>query len=1369
MTTVVDFTVHGTSLSDTIKMSNFFPQAYASTLISRAYGYGGNDTIIGYTGFESIYGGDGNDILESARFIYGGEGDDKIKGSNNGFINDLNGDGGNDTIIGSGGLDFIYGGTGDDTLDGGYGRDNIYGEGGNDNIRGGYLTDFLYGGADDDRFLLTGSGFIDYFFDQPGGETSTFESGDGDFYAGGTGFDLLVADKHKHTLVLENASDLLDWDNSIEGIDGGNFFDFRVLVFGSGVQDFSSVFLRNTTLVMYSGDDVVIGSSANQLYDSDDNGIDDTLNSATGNDKIDGGFGVDTVIFKGNRSDYSIYYLGSGQFQVWDQVGANGNTGRDILVNFEKLQFLDQILDIGLYAQDDSAIGGTAVNGVAGTVSESASNGAGVGIDLSATPAAGLLSFVPSAYFDSNITFSLLDSAGGRFSIDSSTGIVTVADASLLDYESAPFIGGSDVDRGFTIWVNSSVSGIDVPNFFTILVTDTEENVAPNSPVDIDAASNAVNEGAANGTYTGVQAFASDPNTADIVTLSLADDAGGRFSIGTNGKIYVANGVALDFETQPSWDVTVRATDAAGAFTDSVFAISLNNVAGDTPTDSDGAANSVIEGAANGTYTGLTGSLVSPTGSPVTYSLISNAFGRFQINSTTGAVTVANGALLDFETQSAWNITVGATDGKITGSKVFTINLVDVAGDTPTDSDGAANSVIEGAANGTYTGLTGSLVSPTGSPVTYSLISSAFGRFQINSTTGAVTVANGALLDFETQSAWNITVGATDGKITGSKVFTINLVNGNDAPGTVSDTDGADNIVNEGAAVGTVVGIAAQAIDPNGDLLTYSLVNNAGGRFAINASTGVITVANGALLDFESQSAWDVTVRATDGGGLYSEQLFTIDIADIVWDTLVDSDLATNDIVDENAATDTYTGVTAAAVSPSGEPVTYSLTDNAAGRFQIDASTGAIAVLDGNLLDFEAQNAWNVTVSASDGSTAHEQVFTIYLNDQASESWFGTSEDDIFTINRLGEWVLNGLGGNDVLTATDGQHITFIGGDGNDTLTGRNGNDVFQYDGTANGLDAVVGGDGYDVIQAIAGNTTIGLSAVSGIEEINGGGFADVILQLGAGNDVIDSNVTALTGIATIRAGAGNDSIIGTSADESIFGEDGNDLILGGGGGDALNGGNGVDTVSYAGSWDALTINLATNAVSGGDATGDTITGFENVTGSDFNDSITGSTGANVISAGAGNDTLDGGAGADTLVGGLGNDTYTVDNAGDVVTENASEGTDTVQTGLASYTLGTNVENLVYTGTTAFTGTGNTLNNALTGGAGNDTLSGGDGNDTLTGLGGSDTLNGGAGNDTLNGGAGTDTLVGGLGDDIYVVDVATDIVTEAANAGTDTV
>ncbi len=72
-----------------------------------------------------------------------------------------------------------------------------------------------------------------------------------------------------------------------------------------------------------------------------------------------------------------------------------------------------------------------------------------------------------------------------------------------------------------------------------------------------------------------------------------------------------------------------------------------------------------------------------------------------------------------------------------------------------------------------------------------------------------------------------------------------------------------------------------------------------------------------------------------------------------------------------------------------------------------------------------------------------------------------------------------------------------------------------------------------------------------------------------------------------------------------------------------------------------------------------------------------------------------------------GNDTYIVDNAGDVIIEAASGGTDTVKTALAAYTLGAEVENLIYTGTAAFAGTGNAANNAITGGKGNDTLNGG--------------------------------------------------------------
>lgn len=141
---------------------------------------------------------------------------------------------------------------------------------------------------------------------------------------------------------------------------------------------------------------------------------------------------------------------------------------------------------------------------------------------------------------------------------------------------------------------------------------------------------------------------------------------------------------------------------------------------------------------------------------------------------------------------------------------------------------------------------------------------------------------------------------------------------------------------------------------------------------------------------------------------------------------------------------------------------------------------------------------------------------------------------------------------------------------------------------------------------------------------------------------------------------------------------------------------------------------------------------IENVIGTSGNDTLIGTSANNVLNGQSGNDTLNGGAGIDTFIGGAGNDTFIVDTTTETITENASEGTDSVQSSV-TYTLGTNVENLTLTGSSNINGTGNTLDNVLTGNSGNNSLTGGTGNDTYV-------FGNAFGTDSVNDSGGTDTL-----------------------------
>jgi Ca2+-binding RTX toxin-like protein len=265
--------------------------------------------------------------------------------------------------------------------------------------------------------------------------------------------------------------------------------------------------------------------------------------------------------------------------------------------------------------------------------------------------------------------------------------------------------------------------------------------------------------------------------------------------------------------------------------------------------------------------------------------------------------------------------------------------------------------------------------------------------------------------------------------------------------------------------------------------------------------------------------------------------------------------------------------------------------------------------------------------------------------------------------------------------------------------------------------------------------------------------------ETGAGADARGTalDAVALNFITPGFDGAAN-TLVGGSGGDTLLGDVGNDSLRGDQGADLLVGGEGVDTVDYAReSGDLALVNLSSATVFLGglelaagtarDTHGfrDTLVGVENVSTGSGDDQVLGGSGANDISTGGGNDQLNGGDGADTLAGGAGDDTYTDDDAdADTINERENEGTDTVRTSQAVYSIAAiaHVENLTGTADAGQTLTGNAADNIVSGGAGDDRLAGGAGNDTLNGNGGDDTLvYNGLGNDPAHGGAGTDTLV----------------------------
>ncbi|MGH8557960.1 MAG: cadherin domain-containing protein, partial [Methylococcales bacterium] len=396
---------------------------------------------------------------------------------------------------------------------------------------------------------------------------------------------------------------------------------------------------------------------------------------------------------------------------------------------------------------------------------------------------------------------------------------------------------------------------------------------ANEAPV-VDAATFSLPENSANGTVVGAVTAADADLPPQILTYAItAGNTGNAFAIDpSSGQITVASMAALDFETTPAFHLTVRATDngvpaRSGSAT---ITINLTNV-NDAPVVSV-ATFSVAENSANGTPVGAVTAIDADLpAQTLTYAITAGNTGNaFAIDPSSGQITVDTMAALDFETTPAFHLTVRATDNgspNLNGNATIAINLTDV-NDAPVVS-AATFSVAENSANGTPVGAVTAIDADLpAQTLTYAITAGNTGNaFAIDPSSGQIAVDSMAALNFETTPSFSLTVRATDNgspNLNGNATIAINLTDVNETP-VVS---AAIFSVPENSVNGTPVGaVTAADADLPPQILTYAITaGNTGNAFAIDPSSGQITVASMAALDFETTPTFNLTVQATDNG-----------------------------------------------------------------------------------------------------------------------------------------------------------------------------------------------------------------------------------------------------------------------------------------------------------------------------------------------------------------------------------------------------------------------------------------------------------------------------------------------------------------------
>ncbi|WP_245487144.1 M10 family metallopeptidase C-terminal domain-containing protein [Rhizobium acidisoli] len=1276
--------------------------ALANTITGGAF----NDTLDGGAGADSLTGGVGDDIyiVDNAGDSVAentGAGTDTVRTTLASYT--LGGNVENLTYIGTGSFtgtgngvaNTIKGGAGADTLDGGAGADILIGAAGNDTYIvdvSDVVTEGLNEGTDQIRTALSSYALTNIanvenltfigtgnFAGTGNGLANTITGGAGnDTLDGGAGNDTLNGGAGNDIYLVDSASDVIT-----ELVSGGTD-EIR-----TALAAYSMAALANVEKLTYTG-------SAN--FTGTGNVLDNTIIGGAFNDTLDGGAGADSLI--GGLGD-DIYVVDNAGDLVTEAADEGTDTVRTTLANYT----------LGSDVENFTYTGTVAFAGTGNDLANTIKGGAGAD---TLDGKAGADSLIGAAGNDTYI----VDDVGDVVTEAANQGtdlIKTALSSYTLDnnVESLLYTGSSSFTGTGNALVNAITGGAGNDTLDGGAGNDTLNGGAGNDTLIGGTGSDTMSGGTGDDTY--VVDIASDlvienaNEGTDTVQTALVS-----YTLGNNVENLTYTGSANFTGTGN----TLANTITGGAGNDTLNGgVGLDTLIGGDGNDTyiiDNAGDIVTEAADQGIDTVRT-TLASYTLGSDVENLAYIGTAAFVGTGNDLDNTITGGAANDTLSGGVGNDTLngGAGADSLIGGEGNDIYIVDHAGDIVTEAASAGTDTVR-------TTLAAYTLGGNVENLTYSGT--------------AAFVGTGNLLD-------NIIIGgvAADKLVGAGGNDTLIGGGGSDTMlgGIGDDTyvvDIATDIVIENVNEGTdtvQTALSSYTLGNNVENLTYTgsaSFTGTGNALAntITGGAGNDTLNGGAGLDSLIGGAGNDTYIVDNAGDIVTED------ADAGTDT-VRTNLASYTLAD-NVENLSFAGT--GAFAGTGNALDNVITGGAAidtlsgdaGNDTLDGGAGADSLTGGEGDDtYIVDNAGDLVTEAADEGT--DTVRTTLAN--------YTLGSDVENLTYTGTVAFAGTGNDLANTIKGGAGAdTLDGKAGADSLIGAAGNDTYIVDDVGDVVTEAAN-QGTDLIKTALSSYTLD----NNVESLLYTGSSSFT---GTGNALVN----AITG------GAGNDTLDGGAGNDTLNGGAGNDTLIGGTGSDTMSGGTGDDTyvVDIASDLVIENANEGTDTVQtalvsytlGNNVENLTYTGSANFTG-------TGNTLANTITGGAGNDTLNGGAGLDTLIGGDGNDTYIIDNAGDIVTEAADQGIDTVRTTLASYTLGSDVENLAYIGTAAFVGTGNDLDNTITGGAANDTLSGG------------------VGNDTLNGGAGADSLIGGEGNDIYIVDHAGDIVTEAASAGTDTV